>query len=143
MLIFIAIQIRTYVVPGLVATQSIIHVLTGENVTVGCIPSDSSLALQWVVTTRIENEVMIPSPAEIEGSAGEEVDGRSDDEDELNIDSDLTSRLLYQLPLVHQVTLINTAVTDSGYFTCSIVPPPHDSALNNNQEITLNVLPSK
>lgn len=89
-------------------------------------------------------EVMIPSPAEIDGSGQYSGDGMSDDEDRLeDIGSDLTRRLQYQLPLVHQVTLINTTVADSGFFTCSIVPPPHEPALNNDQQITLNVLPSK
>ena len=133
----------TYVVPDLVTTQSVIHVLLGENVTVECIPSDSSLELQWLVTTRNEEEIRIPSPENIEGSAGIDGDSNYDDEDLTQLDSDLERRLQYQLPLVHQVTLINAAMTDSGYFICSIVPPPNNKVLNNQQEITLNVLASK
>ena len=133
----------TYVVPDLVTTQSVIHVLLGENVTVECIPSDSSLALQWLVTTRNEEEIRIPSPENIEGSAGIDENSNYDDEDLTQLDSDLERRLQYQLPLVHQVTLINAAMTDSGYFICSIVPPPNDKVLNNQLEITLNVLASK
>ena len=116
-----------------------------------CVPSDNSLELHWLVSTGNGVE-MIPPGTGIEGSAdiiegSADVmnrDGGFDDEDEiLNISSNLTSRFQYQLPSIHQLTLINTTMTDSGHFECRITPPPNEERLDIYQQIILNVLPSK
>ena len=154
MLVFTIILLLT--VPDLVATRTTINVLIGESVTVDCVPSDSNLELQWTVTTTIDSEmiplqkvdVTIPPVTDGEGSA--EIDGRGDGGDGFDDEgstqiviprSNLARRLQYESPF-HQLTLINTTMTDSGNFICSIKPLPNDN-INIAQHITLNVLTSK
>ena len=130
-------------VPSLVATQTTIHALLGENVTVGCIPSDSNLELQWIISTSTGIETIPPMIVEdivpIEGSSegsgsgsgcGLTEDGGSKFDDEGSAEiliplSDLQSRLRYQQP-IHQLTLINALLTDKGYFMCQIKPSPDE-----------------
>ena len=141
-------------VPSLVATRTIIHALLGENVTVDCIPSDSNLELQWVISTTNNDTEMIPPmivedivPAEgpSEGSGSESEDGGSKFDDEGSAEmgiplSMLQSRLRYQQP-IHQLTLINALLTDKGYFMCQIKPSPDDD-INISQRIALNIFTS-
>ena len=129
-----------------------------------CLPSDSSLQLQWVIITRTDSEIIppvkvdvtIPPVTDDDGSA--KIDDGSaelmiedgggngfDDEGSAEIViplSDLARRLQYQLPLIHQLTLTNTTMSDSGSFFCRIKPQPNDN-INISQEIVLNVLTSK
>ena len=150
-------------VPNLVATQTTIHALLGENVSVNCIPSDSNLELQWVICTSTDlaiippmiNEVILPGKCSSvepgsglgsgEGSGVVENGGsKFDDEGSAEMvipHSNLQTRLQYQLP-IHQLTLVNTSLTDNGYFMCQIKLSPDDD-INISQRITLNIFTSK
>ena len=147
-------------VPNLVATQTTIHALLGENVSVNCIPSDSNLELQWVIVTSADMEMIPPMMVEgivpVEGSSigsgsgmggsGAFEDGGSKFDDEGSAKmviprSDLLTRLQYQKP-IHQLTLVNTSLTDNGYFICQIKPAPDDD-INISQRIALNIFTSK
>ena len=125
-------------VPDLVATRTTINVLLGESVTVGCIPSDSSLELQWQVITRNGSELI---PPDDEGSA-EIMTDDDDGEGSVIPRSNLASRLRYQ-SLIHQLTLINTTMNDNGNFSCHIKPSSPNDNINIFRQITLNVLTSK
>ena len=142
--------------PKLVATQTTIHALLGENVSVNCIPSDSNLELQWVIVTSTDMEMIPPMVVEgivpVEGTgsgmggSGVFEDGGSKFDDEGSAKmiiprSDLLTRLQYQKP-IHQLTLVNTLMTDNGYFMCQIKPAPDDD-INISQRITLNIFTSK
>ena len=132
-------------VPDLVATHSSIFVLPGENVTIGCDPSDSSLALEWIVSTRQSSGFeRIPPVVENEGSGDIVIDDEGFDEEGSTGTggNSLRKRLEYELPLIHQITITNTLITDSGYIICSIKAPPNDNT-NIFQEVEFNVLPSK
>ena len=144
-------------VPNLVATQTTIHALLGENVSVNCIPSDSNLELQWVIMTSTDMEMIPPMMVEgivpVEGSSigsgsgmrGSEDGGSKFDDEGSAImvipRSDLLTRLQYQKP-IHQLTLVNTLMADNGYFMCQIKPAPDDD-INISQRITLNIFTSK
>lgn len=130
-------------VPDLVTSQESISVLPGENVTIDCVPSDSSLALEWEVITKIGFESITPitddvGSAEIEGSIDEEIPVEVSPSD----GNSLRERLQYQLPLIYQLTLINTTMTDTGFFICFIKSPPNDDTRISRQ-IVLTVLSSK
>ena len=143
-------------VPSLVATQTTIHALLGENVTVGCIPSDSNLELQWIISTSTGMETIPPMIVEdivpVEGSSegsgsgsGLTEDGGSKFDDEGSAEvviplGILQSRLRYQQP-IHQLTLINALLTDKGYFMCQIKSSPDDD-INISQRIALNIFTS-
>lgn len=146
MLLFIANYILLLlIVPVLTTNQSSIYVLTGENVTISCTPSDNSLELEWSIYTRNGIEMIPPEPDDEVGSAdNENRDGSLDDEDEtLNVVSDLKMQLQYQSPY-HQLTLINVTTTNSGFFVCAITSPPNDPVqVGGSHSIRLNVLPSK
>ena len=144
-------------VPDLVATRTTINVLLGENVTVDCLPSDNSLQIQWVVTTRTDSEIIPPEKVDVTTPPVADEDGSAelmmddgggngfDDEGsgEILIPlSDLARRLQYQSPLIHQLTLTNTTMSDNGNFFCHIKPLPNDN-INISRQIELNVLTSK
>ena len=132
-------------VPMLTTSQLFINVLTGENITISCTPSDNSLELHWLILNRNGNERIPLEPDDEVGSADDENrDGSLNDEDEtLSVVSGLTMRLQYQSPY-HQLTLINATTTNSGIFICRITPPPNDPVLvGGSYPIRLNVLPSK
>ena len=114
-------------VPSLVATQEHISVLSGRNVTLGCNPSDSSLALQW----RIYRTAFYPEVIDIPSEVDDEV-----------TDNSFRTRLQYQSPLIHQLTLINTTLEDQWPFVCQIKSPRNELSIIT-QQISLNVFPSK
>ena len=136
-------------VPDLVATRTTINVLLGENVTVGCIPSDSSLELQWQVIARNGSELIPPGivderipPVTDDVGSAEIMTDDDDGEGSVIPRSNLTSRLRYQ-SLIHQLTLINTTMNDNGNFSCRIKPSLANDNINIFRQITLNVLTSK
>jgi len=131
-------------VPDLVSTnQSSIFVLAGESVTLGCIPSDRNLTVQWNIRTMSEIVIL---PEEYEGSAEIFIpDDRVDDEESTETtiaNNSLRTRLQYQLPLIYHITLINAMLDDNGIYECQIKPPPNEEP-SITQQISVFVLQSE
>jgi len=118
-----------YTVPSLIATNDNVTVLSGQNVTLECLPSNLSLAVNWYFEI---DGLLIPL---LDGEQGGE-----QDEGKRNI---IFRRIISKFPY-HQITLDEAEVADSGVYRCSIVPPiPTEDNTVIAQRITVTVLPGQ
>ena len=104
------------IVPTVTTSSSSIGILSGENVTFECLPSDPDIELYWRYRTR-------------DGSRRT-----------ITVDSISETRFLSESPLLHRLILPNTTVNDEGTYEC-IAQGPFSSIASDT--IELNVLPGK
>jgi len=123
-------------VPSLIATNDNVSVLSRQNVTLECLPSNLSLAVNWHF--------------EINGSLFPLLGGDLDDNLRDNLGGGLSKRnVLFSRRVIskfpyHQITLDQVEVADSGVYQCSIVPPiPLEDNTVIAQRITVTVLPGQ
>ena len=103
------------IVPTVTTGSSSIGILSGENVTFECLPSDPDIELYWRYQTN--------------GNRGN-----------ITIDSISETRFLSELPLLHQLILPNATINDGGIYEC-VAQEPFSSIAS--ETIVLDVLPGK
>ena len=106
-----------HIVPTLETPSSSFTVVSGETVTLQCIPSDPELELYWTYETR-------------HGFGTVTVNNISQ------------SRFLNGSSLLHQLILPNTTTSDTGNYNCVVPGPPEDS-VTISETLSLSVLPGK
>ena len=105
------------IVPTLETPSSNIAVVSGETVTLQCIPSDPELELYWTYETR-------------------------HDFGTVTVNNISQSRFLNGSSLLHQLILPNTTISDTGNYNCVVPGPPEDS-VTISETLSLSVLPGK
>ena len=100
--------------------------LMGRNVTLGCVPSNQTLEVRWILY-RDDGTRVVLSP-----------NGRRDIAKRLDIQDD---QPVFDPPgLYHQITIINASLGDTGNYSCEILPNCGDP-FTIAQNMTLTIVP--
>ena len=94
-------------------------VLSGNNVTLGCTPTDPTLEIRWVYYNE-DGTVTVLSP-----------NNNDDDQKRLAVQP----TIVFNPPgLYHQITMVNVTLMNSGTYSCEVVP-----SCNERSPVTFNM----
>lgn len=99
-------------------------VLSGSNVTLGCVPTDPTLEIRWVYYDE-DGTTTLLSPV---------------NNDDLKRQAVQPAIMFYPSGLYHQITIIDVTLMNSGTYNCEVVPSCNDP-LPVTYNITVIVVP--